>query len=440
MDSINRYLGVECNRAGHIRIKYWLDFAELPAYAELDDVDANHDGEVSPDEQRGYLARRVPPLVAQWTVAIDDVRASAHVTASSLEIYPGDNGLSALRILADVAVEPSSPAYPTEENLRVFIRDLAFSDRPGWRELTASDTGDAVVVSGSRESPSSALAYSEAYRDNPPRVNQASFSFRIASGATTRTSGSAIDRIVSVDPRLERIAGALRSAGDGPVFLLVALAIAIALGAAHALSPGHGKALAAATLVGRRAGPRHALMFGAGVALSHTAVVVVMGALAIGMERSMGSDRVFRWLEVASAVAVAAIGLHLLVVRWRALFEESTKEVHEHDSEDGHAPRTLIALGASSGLVPCPTALALWLSAIAMHRAMLGLLLVVAFSVGVATTLTAVGLVVLCARNLFARTPATATALKILPLVSAACVAAVGLLLCISSLSANSGQ
>jgi ABC-type nickel/cobalt efflux system permease component RcnA len=98
---------------------------------------------------------------------------------------------------------------------------------------------------------------------------------------------------------------------------------------------------------------------------------------------------------------------------------------------------SLVALGASSGLVPCPSAIAILLGAIALHRYAFGLLLVLVFSVGVASTLTAVGLLVLASRAALLRVPGTAPLARWLPVVSSACVTAVGVLLCASAWSAS---
>jgi ABC-type nickel/cobalt efflux system permease component RcnA len=215
-----------------------------------------------------------------------------------------------------------------------------------------------------------------------------------------------------------------------------AVGLAALLGAAHALSPGHGKALAAATLVGSRARPANALVFGVSVAASHTAVVLLLGAFAIAVERHLGSDRVMRGLELASAAGVAGLGLTQLSSRWRALTSASSGD-HFHAAVAQHGRRSLAALGASSGFAPCPTALAVWLSAIAMHRAALGLVLVVAFSAGVATTLTMVGLLIVLARSLIDRTARPGPILRCLPVLSAACVAAIGILLCASTWAAG---
>ncbi len=107
--SVNRYLGFECDGTGQLHVAYLLDFAELPSYSEFERLDANHDGNVSPEEQRAYLDSRLPPIVASWKVDIDGAPASLHVTGSSLDVREGERGMSILRIAAEVTAVRASP-------------------------------------------------------------------------------------------------------------------------------------------------------------------------------------------------------------------------------------------------------------------------------------------------------------------------------------------
>jgi nickel/cobalt exporter len=438
--SVNRYVGVSCDAQGRVHLAYLLDFAELPAYAEIEQLDADHDGAVSPAEQRAYLERRLPPIVAGWTVEIDGVRAVVRVTGSSLEVPPGERGLSTLRVAADVVAElPSSAAPPRLEGgeVRVHVVDPVFAERSGWREMAAEASDDAIVVAGPTARPTGSLSYADPLAGGPPRVDEGRFAFR-ARGDSAPAAATRSLPTVAVDPRLASLASALRRAGESGTVSALALALAFALGAAHALSPGHGKALAAAYLVGRRARASHALLLGAAVTVAHTAVVFFVGCLALGVERTIGSDRLLRALSVASAFAVVVLGVAQLSRRWReaaahAGDDHSHAEASHDDSHDGL--RSLIALGTSSGLAPCPSALALLLSAIALHRYGFGLVVVLAFSFGVATTLTIAGLLVVMARRWLDRIAIAAPVLRWLPIMSSMCVLLLGVLLCASACS-----
>ncbi|HEY4016593.1 MAG TPA: sulfite exporter TauE/SafE family protein [Polyangiaceae bacterium] len=433
--SINRYVGVECNAQGNLHIAYLLDFAELPSYSEFERLDANKDGNVSPEEQRAYLDARVPPLVRAWKIDIDGAPASVAVVGSSLDVREGERGMSILRIAAEVTASRASPLAPGAREVHVHAADIAFADRSGWREMAAADSPDALVVAGVKEDASEALAYGSNRGEGPPRVDQADFTFRLtASPVPAAASGPRSERPVVVDARLAQLSSAMRHASGSWTFSAIALGIALLLGALHALSPGHGKALAGAYLVGQRARPSQAFVFGATVTASHTALVFLVGGMAVAIERTVGSDRLLRGLELLSAAAVLTLGLVQLSRRWRDLAGAASHEGHHHPEEPGSLG-SVAALGASSGLTPCPSALAILLTAVALHRVGLGLVLILAFSVGVAATLTATGLLVMWARRLLDRFDVFARVSPWLPVLSSAFVTVVGVLLCVSALS-----
>jgi nickel/cobalt exporter len=439
--SVNRYVGVQCDGQGSVHIAYLLDFAEFPAYAEIETLDADHDGTVTPAEQRAYLDGRLPPLLAQWGVEVNGEKASLRLVGSNLEAAPGERGLSTLRIAADIGVDVASPASSMGAEIHVLVRDRTFSDRSGWREMAAEDTPEAVVVSGLSARPGDALAYSSRAAMAPPRLDEANFTFRLREAPRVLPPGSPSDRAVVIDARIARLSSAMKRARGSWSFSVLAMALAFALGAAHALSPGHGKVMAAAYLVGRRARWHQAVLFGTSVTIAHTAVVFLVGCLALAVERMIGSDRLLRGLELVSAVAIVALGIVQLSRRWREA--TSTFAVHDHAhaglgrgvGEKSDGARSLMALGVSSGLTPCPSALAVLLTAISLHRYGFGLILVLAFSLGIALTLTTTGLLVLTARRLLDRISAAAPVLRWLPVMSSSCVLLIGVLLFASAWS-----
>jgi nickel/cobalt exporter len=442
LTSVSRFVGVSCDARGQVHLAYLLDFAELPAYAEIERLDADHDGTVSPGEQRAYLDQRLPPIVAAWTVEVDGAKASLRITGSSLEVPPGERGLSTLRIAADVvAVRPPDAQLVSagEGDVRVRVVEPVFGERSGWREMAAEDSTDATVAVGPTARPADILSYSNPLAGGPPRVDEGRFVFRLRRVASEAPIAAVRpDPPIAVDPGLARLASAMKGAEGSWPFSAIALGLAFALGAAHALSPGHGKALAAAYLVGRRARPGHAFLFGAAVTVAHTTVVFVVGCLALAVEHTLGSDRLLRGLALASAVTVVALGIVQLSGRWREVTGHVGGHSHGHGLEplaESGGLRALVALGASAGLAPCPSALALLLSAIALHRYGFGLILVVAFSLGVATTLAAAGLLVVMARRLLDRIEGAAPVLRWLPVMSSMCVLLLGILLCASAWS-----
>src|SRR5690349_3448161 len=221
--------------------------------------------------------------------------------------------------------------------------------------------------------------------------------------------------------------------------MLLGLAAAFAFGAVHALSPGHGKTLVAAYLVGTRGTPRHAVLLGLMVTFTHTVSVFGLGLVTLYLSRFVLPERITPVLGVISGLTIVWVGLTLLYRR--TLGRAAQPVVHSalaHDHGDGHVHSHvpdeismggLIALGASGGLVPCPSALVLLLTSVSLNRVALGLTLLVAFSAGLAVVLSAVGLTVLYAKHLL---PDRAKAegnpfFRWMPVASAAVVTCIGI-------------
>lgn len=201
--------------------------------------------------------------------------------------------------------------------------------------------------------------------------------------------------------------------------ILASLLLAFGFGAIHALEPGHGKTFVAAYFVGVRGTVRQALGLGAIVALTHT-----IGVLTIGMVILFGSqyilpERLYPWLSLTSGLMILALGIRLLAARaggWRAVrrFASVTRREADHPHDHGHghthghsheptpdAPpwKSLLALGLADGLTPSPSALVVLLAAVSLDRMGLGVLLIVAFSIGLAAVLTLVSLALLYSRR-----------------------------------------
>jgi ABC-type nickel/cobalt efflux system permease component RcnA len=254
--------------------------------------------------------------------------------------------------------------------------------------------------------------------------------------------------------------------------------LAFILGAGHALTPGHGKTIVAAYLVGTRGTPRHAIFLGLTTTVTHTAGVFLLGFITLAISRYVLPEQVYPWLEFASGAMVVVIGIALFRSRLLLLLQPKAPVAHDHsqnhshdhdhshdhghdhehnhsagwlDHDHEHGPHThthdndavladwatgtdrtnvswrnLLALGISGGLIPCPSALVVLLGAIALGRVGFGLLLIVAFSIGLASVLTALGMVLVYARGFFEHLPVNSFAMRALPVASAVLVTLAG--------------
>jgi ABC-type nickel/cobalt efflux system permease component RcnA len=219
--------------------------------------------------------------------------------------------------------------------------------------------------------------------------------------------------------------------------MLFAMLAAFAFGAVHALSPGHGKTLVAAYLVGSRGTPRHAVFLGLTVTLTHTVSVFALGLVTLYLSRFVLPETITPILGTISGVTIVWVGATLLYRRTVGRGAAPPAQGLAHDHGDGrvhtHLPEEigvggLIALGASGGLVPCPSALVLLLTSVSLGRVGLGLTLLVAFSAGLAMVLTGVGLAVLYAKHWLPDRAKTAENpwFRYLPVASAAFIVCIG--------------
>ena len=265
--------------------------------------------------------------------------------------------------------------------------------------------------------------------------------------------------------RSDALTRAFGDAAAGKGILILLLVTAFGWGALHALSPGHGKAMVAAYLVGTRGTPRHAVLLGATVTVTHTIGVFALGAVALLLSNYILPEDLYPWLNLVSGLLVVGVGAAVLRSRVRHArsgahghHDDHSHGGHSHDHDHGghshshgghshshgghshsHAPperltmRGLLALGASAGLIPCPSALVVLLGAIAQGQIALGMLLIVAFSLGLAATLVGLGLAVVFAAKAMTRLPVPGRLTAALPTVSALAIVVVG---CVLTLNA----
>ena len=229
--------------------------------------------------------------------------------------------------------------------------------------------------------------------------------------------------------------------------VLLSLPLAFLLGAFHALSPGHGKTVVAAYLVGsRRNGLACSLARACRLTVTHTAGVF---ALRIDPCVLFASDRLipeqfYPWLGFVSGMMIFAVGSWQLVRRWAAAYSANAALADDH-GPGGHTHAmpgaislaALVTLGVSGGIIPCPSALIVMLSAIAMHRSGAGLVLIVAFSVGLAFVLILIGMITVYSQRFLQRWSWEASLTGKLRMVSALAVSLLGLGIAVQALRAG---
>lgn len=221
--------------------------------------------------------------------------------------------------------------------------------------------------------------------------------------------------------------------------VVLAMGIAFVLGALHALTPGHGKAIVASYLVGEKGTVWHAINLGLIVTVTHTASVFVLGLASVLLTAIFVPARVIKTLNMVSGLAVLGFGLYLLVKRGLVIIKKDRghdhghEHEHEHEHEHHHEEMTiswknLIPLGVSGGIVPCVDALAILIVAISLGKVFLGLGLLIVFSLGLAAALGGIGVAAVLAKNQLGKRVKNIEGMeKYVSLVSAAVVTLLGL-------------
>ncbi|MDX6629332.1 MAG: nickel/cobalt transporter (NicO) family protein [Gaiellales bacterium] len=462
--TVNQYTRLDLGTSD-VSVRYVLDMAEIPTFQRREIVDANGDGRISTAEA-ARESQRLVALVAPHLQLVADGRPVRLALEEEHVRFPrGQGGLSTTRLDARFR----AVGLRLDGSQHTFRLSNGYAtDRVGWRELLVA-RGDGVAVRSTDASVGDrtrALShYPTDLLHSPPDVRSETTVAALGSG------GVAVQAIPAHDEYAPAVASNSAKSDGGFVSLienggrlslwgaLAALGLALVFGMFHALTPGHGKTMVAAYLAGTRGQARHALILGATVTITHTAGVFALGIVTLSLSQFIVPDQLYPWLNLASGVMVAGIGAFAIRDRLRrwlraarpratapaAAHDHGHEHAHDHGHDHGHghshAPpdelsmRSLVALGVSGGLLPCPSALVVLLSAIALHRLAFGLALIVAFSFGLASVISGIGLAVLYARKLFTRLPSDhGRVVQVLPVASAVIITALGVILTARSL------
>ncbi|MDX2273399.1 MAG: sulfite exporter TauE/SafE family protein [Cyanobacteriota bacterium] len=517
--TVNHYAGLEINPS-YLTVDYVLDMAEIPAFQEIHRLDGNHNRTPDPEEFLDYPAQRCRSIQTSLSLQAAATELPLTLMDSQIAFPPGVANLLTLRLTCQwrATLPPLTASIPMQ-----FV-DRSDAHRLGWREITLTA---AEGIPFSSELPTESLsqrlqAYPQERLSSP--LDQRSGEFTLYPAGSVLVDNTKNSQLAGRSERRREIAASLAEGGslgllgrqedaftrlittgtDQPAWL-VALGIAFLWGGFHALTPGHGKSMVAAYLVGSRGTAAHALLLGLTTTVTHMAGVIGLGVLALGTSRWFLTEQLFPWLSLISGLLVIIIGISLCRQRWRRSSALSSQGVnshlhggipddisdslgdpspdhislsshshwheiphhhyhhhpqhhfatghpdHRHGSHHHHqhlhahgagtphshlptssdgAPLSwvgLLGLGISGGLMPCPSALVVMLSAIALHQVGLGLLLVTAFSLGLAAVLTGVGLVLIYAQPFFQQMPTRLPSLRFLPVASALLVTFMGL-------------
>ncbi|RKS73940.1 ABC-type nickel/cobalt efflux system permease component RcnA [Motilibacter peucedani] len=447
--TVNSYSGVVVSPS-EVRVDHVMDYAEIPTVQQKRAIGGN-------------LAAYAPKACAAQasllgvTVSAQPVALTVH--GATAQLLPGAAGLQTLRLECDLRA-----AVELEEATEVRFTDRAAADHVGWHEVTVR--GDSATVSRS-DAPATSVsnrltAYPQDMLKSPEDRRSARFTATPGGARLLEPTGQVALVSRPADALSNAFTSLVGEGGVGTGAVVLALLLAAAIGAAHAVAPGHGKTVMAFYLAGRQARSlRAAFTVGTTVTLTHTAGVLVLGLL-VSTGAAFTPAHAYPWLSMLSGLLVVAVGLNLVrqvrrgrghehlhgehshgehshgghthshgghthlhgghshgpvpapLARQAVLVRGGTSATtltlptqlsspeaepephpHSHDEVDEKPRRSgLVAMGLAGGLVPSPTAVVVLLGAVATGHWWLGVVLVVAFGLGMAVTLTAVGIAV----------------------------------------------
>ena len=463
--SISHYSAIRIGKEA-VELRYIIDMAEIPTFQEIQENRITVDADDA--SLQAYLTRKAEVLRDGLSLQVGGKSLRLQLDSREIIFPPGAGGLPTMKIGMLFRAKLEEASMGEERSLD--YRDGNFPGRAGWKEIIAvADSGLKLINSSvpgtdrSRE----LSDYPTDLLNSPPQQLDARINFAVGTispavvpvrspisvAKTTLQTLEPSNEILPPEQtyRVDTNLNSARSSGDSSVqlaanrqttprnsftdimatkqlglgIILLALGVAVGLGAFHALEPGHGKTLVAAYLVGSRGTFKHALLLGLIVTASHTAGVYLLGAVTLYASQYIVPEQLYPWLGLVSGVMILALGVILLVRRYLGKdalaghvhhghshpalghphhHAHHHGHGHQHDHHEGQVSfRELMTLGISGGIVPCPAALVVLLSAVSMQRIGFGLLLIVAFSVGLAAVLIAIGVLMVYARQFMAR-------------------------------------
>ena len=422
------------NESGRLLIIY--DTSIGPSITASLIPDADRDGKVSTAEER-KLSRDISALLLpNLEVYLDDKLVVPELYYDSVTPAPGgyNNGLRSNLVYA-IALSGDDGA---KHYLKFSDNNFQTGELKWLKWKVQADPQFSVV----RTSPDSReLNYQ--FFSKKDDGGGAAFSAPVPAAG-----GSGLKPVPQEDSSQAALKDYLSQENLGPGTILFALGLAFFLGMGHALSPGHGKAMVAAYLIGRSGRIRDAFTLGTIVTITHVASVIVLGIVALLLSRYFLPGELYPWLGAFSGALVFGVGYMMLARRavhshghhdhGHHEHSHSHSHSHEEDSEAGQVSWwSMLSLGIAGGMVPCPTALVVLLASVAFGRIVFGLMLILAFSLGLAAVLILIGILTVRTSKLTERFAGSRRWIENLPVISAGLVMLAGIAIAFNALHAG---
>jgi nickel/cobalt exporter len=456
--------------AQRVDVHYVLDMAEIPTFQALRAATA--DGKMNAAQLERWARREAAVDMSQLQLLDAGSQRTLLLDSSRATTRPGAGGLPTLYL----ALEAHAFLTPSAKSFTLAYSDQTYPGRLGWHD---------IVVAPATEPTHELTRYPSAYMGSPRATTAVEINLD-SSAHTIVHATSPLEAAVGGVPSVSQVRSnqlsdmLARGANDWSVVLLTLL-VAIALGALHALEPGHGKTLLAISLVGARATVKQATILALALTVAHTIGVLVLG-LAINLFKGyFVPEAIYPWIMLGSGIIIAIIGAravrrqidgrqphahvhshtdgyaaqhmrgHEHVNNSKANDHVHNPKAHDHDHAQGHVRRhdhadddivhahshaipgsaplrfgSTVWAAMSGGVAPCPAALVVLLAAVALNQVAYGILVIVAFSFGLAVTLTGVGIAVVRGASWLAGRPQFERLVRFGPLASAIVISTIG--------------
>jgi len=459
-----------------IQVTWELAAGPMVAQAIWHDADQNGDEVVSSAEAQAWSEAILPVFSAELNGAALDFTLETTDWPTNVDAFSVGDEAIRIHLQAD---------WPFSiDQAHVVSLHNHFNPKNSLNGFDVRSEGDITFEAPSQDKGSLDLRFgrSAAMQNTGPLTTWKSNSPSIPWVVESLGLGSVIEEDVAQSPSgtASILQSLVKKQSVSPGFLLAALLIAVLLGMLHALSPGHGKTIIAAYLVGAQGKLYHAIALGVLVTAVHTGSVLALGLLTLAASRYFLAADMLPILELLSGLLICFLGVGLLTPRlrdWRIYHHrqmqnrrppfavldtaegkkrlvlnqpvEESGPPHSHDpSTLAYIPkkptqgnplagirwRSLVALGVSGGLVPCPDAIAILLIAVTINRLAFGMSLIVAFSAGLALILIAIGILIVQGKRLFQRLQWFDRVAYAMPVLSAIVVLGAGAVLVLSTL------
>ncbi len=469
---------------GRVSVLYVLDMAEIPTYQAMREV--TPDGKMNAAQLAAWAHSEAVVLLPQLQLRSGTDPVPLTLDAVAARTRPGAGGLPTmyLTLAAHAKLDTSHGPLGSAHVPRTFTyADATFPGRLGWHD---------IVVAPATEPTRELQSYPSALIGSPRALTAIDVAVApdgtALAHATSQTDAASGVPTVSA-ARSNQLSDMLARGTSDWGFVALTFVVAIALGALHALEPGHGKTLLAVSLVGARATVKQAGILAGSLTIAHTIGVLALGVAINLFKGYFVPESIYPWITLLAGVAIAAIGARNVQRQIQARrplahahahghahvhphehdhvhqpfamrahdhahgahehgahahgdhahgdHEHGADHHHDHDDLEharahaipGTAPLTFggtVWAAMSGGVAPCPAALVVLLAAIALNEVAYGIFVIVAFSFGLALTLTGLGIAVVRGAGWLQGRPQFDRFVHVGPLVSAIVIATIG--------------